>query len=570
MREERSRSQILFGFLPEQTVDLRGRVWKVKHWQSPIRKTVYDPALRREVARQAGAWAANGLDGGFIEDLMKGKTLNVLTLSMDDGVRVAPFPPVFLCRRCQRVSGTTDKKCRCGSQNWGQLPFVGYHECGALKAPYIPRCKTHNDVKLVLPGTASAAEIRMVCPQCSRQLQRGFGFPACQCGDGSLVFTVHRAAVVYTPRTVVVVNPPTPERIKELEQSGGPARALAWVADGMTRSSPRDLGPTRESFRQQMLDQGFDERVAEQLVEQAAAAGQFDEALSVDLSTVPQERRVEAQAEAVTIAMGVSESRTRIEHLVAGTEEWSERGMLYREKYPLALAHSGIETVELVEKFPVLTGNFGYTRGGVNPGTSRLVPFRDRQGNNVVYADLGVTEAFLVRLRPSAVAGWLQRRGHAVTPWSDEMSARVSLLSIGPIPRPGDNPTSADAGSELLTVVHSLAHRFIRRAAVFAGIDRNALSELIVPTHASFFVYAAARGDFVLGGLQAVFESELDQLLDDVAASEHRCPLDPGCQRAGGACMACLHLGEPSCRYYNSFLDRAVLGGLSGYLATLT
>jgi hypothetical protein len=30
--------------------------------------------------------------------------------------------------------------------------------------------------------------------------------------------------------------------------------------------------------------------------------------------------------------------------------------------------------------------------------------------------------------------------------------------------------------------------------------------------------------------------------------------------------MACLHLGEPSCRYYNRFLDRSVLFGARGYL----
>src|SRR4051812_39030535 len=35
MREHRSGSQILFGFLPEQTVDLSGRVWRVVQWKNP-------------------------------------------------------------------------------------------------------------------------------------------------------------------------------------------------------------------------------------------------------------------------------------------------------------------------------------------------------------------------------------------------------------------------------------------------------------------------------------------------------------------------------------------------------
>lgn len=30
--------------------------------------------------------------------------------------------------------------------------------------------------------------------------------------------------------------------------------------------------------------------------------------------------------------------------------------------------------------------------------------------------------------------------------------------------------------------------------------------------------------------------------------------------------MACLHVGEPSCRYYNQYLDRNVLTGVGGFL----
>lgn len=86
-----------------------------------------------------------------------------------------------------------------------------------------------------------------------------------------------------------------------------------------------------------------------------------------------------------------------------------------------------------------------------------------------------------------------------------------------------------------------------------------------MPLHLGFFVYAAARGDFVLGGLQTVFETELDGLLRAVTQEDHRCPLDPGCMHAGG-CMACLHLGEPSCRYFNRYLNRRTLSGESGYL----
>jgi hypothetical protein len=96
--------------------------------------------------------------------------------------------------------------------------------------------------------------------------------------------------------------------------------------------------------------------------------------------------------------------------------------------------------------------------------------------------------------------------------------------------------------------------------------NRASLSEFLVPHHLGFFVYAAARGDFGLGGLQAVFEGEMHLLLRDFVTGEHRCALDPGCTQNGAACMACLHLGEPSCRLFNRSLDRRTLYGPLGYL----
>ena len=73
-----------------------------------------------------------------------------------------------------------------------------------------------------------------------------------------------------------------------------------------------------------------------------------------------------------------------------------------------------------------------------------------------------------------------------------------------------------------MTLVHSYAHRMIRQTAVFAGIDRDALNEYLVPMHLGFFLYASPRGDFVLGGLQSVFETNLDELLVAVTSAEAR------------------------------------------------
>ena len=198
-------------------------------------------------------------------------------------------------------------------------------------------------------------------------------------------------------------------------------------------------------------------------------------------------------------------------------------------------------------------------------GQSRLVSFRDRGGIRA-YGNLSRTEALLFQLDPLAVVEYLRARGCSLADASTPRDARLAILRTAEIPSPAEERPQP-LGGEVVKLLHSYAHRLVRTLAAFSGIERDALAEYLVPHHLSVIIYASARGEFVLGGLQAVFETALDQTLDAFVAGEARCPLDPGCRSGGGACMACLHLGEPSCRWFNRYLDRAALFGANGYLS---
>lgn len=561
MKARRSASQVLFGFLPEQTVDLEGGVWKVKNWRNPIERVAVDVRkLSREIRRHAREWRDAGLDGGYVHDLERGADLKVLTLDREAGVYVEPFPKLWHCKRCRRISSDFGATCPCGAPRGtgkGQLPFVGYcSQCGAIKQPWIPTCPQHGERRVNWPGTASAREIVFDCPQCNRPIQKGLGMPPCHCGHGNITYAVHRASSVYTARSVVIVNPPSPERIREIAEAGGPPRALAWVVNGMKQGGVSAAPTTTESLRRRLVAEGLSAEQIE-LMLKALGTPAKDKGYISEI-TLPSAEDAEEQA--VSIALAMSEARTTIEELKVGTTS-SELKSLYSERYPESLRLAGLESIDLVDRFPVLTGMFGYTRGDTAPGASRLVPFKDRRGYQI-YADLTETEALFVRLAPSRVAEWLRQNGHAVRASAGDTDSRIAILESVT----GTDPASIAASDALFKLVHTYCHRFIRLTAVYGGIERNALSELVLHLHLGFFVYAGARGDFVLGGLQAIFESELDALANAFFKDEHRCPLDPGCEHGGGACMACVHLGEPSCRHFNSDLGRSVLTGEHGYL----
>jgi hypothetical protein len=566
MREERGASQILFGYLPGQTVDLRGKVWKVSRWNEPTEQQFDQAGLRRALLDAAGPWCPNpDLNDGICTELQRAAPVEVMRLNRRLGVEVESFPHIWRCRRCGRLSNRSSGACACGSDSRAQLHYVQFHSCGLLQEPTLDRCPAHAEVAMSLPGSAQIRDLRFYCPVCQRQLGRG-GFPfrrctACTLMPNHLERNVHRAASVFTPRFAVLINPADPAKARRLREGGGGARALQWVLDGMEGQDPMHGPPTVASLMDTLMQQGLPEDVAKELAEDALRKGKIKPSAGT-LPTMPAETAEPARDGAIDLASAVMEGRTTVQDMI--TRSVPPLQTLYRGRYAPALELTHLKSVEFLPKFPVATLAFGYTRGDSRPGASRLVAFRER-GKLRAYGEVHPTEALLFRLDPVAVHAWLVARGVLAGIARSESDARSAILSSIVIPRPVEE-NAQPLGGTVVELVHSYAHRSIRRLASFAGTERDSLGEYLIPHHLAFVVYAAVRGDFVLGGLQAVFETSLHEFLEDVMHGEHRCPLDPGCTAGGGACMACLHLGESSCRWFNRFLRRERLFGPGGFL----
>lgn len=566
MTSKRGLSQVVFGFLPDQTVDLEAGVWKVTEWAQPKGVQVEETTLREELARAASPWIRKDADNGFDEQLRMGGAISVVSPSEYGGVLRRRFPENFYCRNCRRLERSPDgRRCACGATAWIQLPFVAYHRCGRMESPWVRPCQAHREVEVILAKSATARDIRFQCPICKTNLG---GFPnlTCDCAYGGLLsYTIHRAAVVYTPRSLVVVNPPKPEFARTLRTPGGLKSALEWVLDGMQARGPLEVAPTLETLTATFVTQGFDEATASAMAQAAAASsGGKVQAHRSDGADLVDQQLADAEREALRMAFATAGGRTRLADLAATADAVSEGR--YRLLYQPSVKRLKLDEVELLENFPILTGIFGYTRGDASPGESTLRWFKSPSGEPLVHGFKADTEGLLFRLDPLSVGSWLSRRGFPIQHEGTPREARLDILRKCQAPFPGE-VVDGTPGVALMTLVHSLSHRVIRRISSLAGIERDALGEYLVPIHLGFVVFAASRGDFVLGGLQALFEHDLDKALDEVVSGERRCPLDPGCGRHGGACVACLHLGEPSCRYYNGFLDRRALFGDQGYLS---
>lgn len=566
MKATRSPSQVLFSHLPAQTTDLKSRIWRVSDWSSPLTLRVDSEGVRQRLLAAIDPWRTHGTDSGLSQLLHQGTAVEVVGINPELGVKVEAWPNVWRCQKCRRLAYSPGD-CQCGSKIWAQLPFVAFHECGYLGAPLIPKCPAHNQVAVLHSESSSVRDLKFVCPVCDRQIQSGLGAgrPCPGCSQPGLTFNVHRAASVFTPHTLTMVNPARPEHLRDLLADGGKEKCLRWIMEEMQTPRPEKLAATRQSMIDTFVSQGLPLSAAQAAVEAAISSGAegLDRAPKV-LGISPLTKEL-AENAALEVALASYEGRRSARGLLS-EPAGPQLKQLYSENYPPALNRAGLVDVDHLDRFPILRGVFGYTRGGKPVGETRLVSFKGRNQAVRVYADTNETEAFYLRLDPVRVATWLFEKGLLPTAPTESEDARLAIMNASSFPDRGDDLQSETTGSAVLSLLHSYSHRMIRQLAVLAGADRESLSEYLIPHHLGIFIYAAPRGQFVLGGLQSVFEADLDKLLDLQVGAETRCPLDPGCDRASGACLACLHIGEPSCSYYNKFLDRKVLFGPTGYL----
>lgn len=182
MKVERGQSQILFGMLPQQTVDLQSGVWRVASWTDPVRLPLDQTTVRSALLDAIAPWTATGQDAGLSGELRGAANVEAVAVNPDRGVLVESFPKQWRCRDCNRISPQRAQRCACGIMNEAQMQFVAYHTCGAVREPVLRRCPVHRAVRVRLPGTATARELYFDCPECGRQLSQGFPFQPCSCG----------------------------------------------------------------------------------------------------------------------------------------------------------------------------------------------------------------------------------------------------------------------------------------------------------------------------------------------------------------------------------------------------
>jgi hypothetical protein len=149
------------------------------------------------------------------------------------------------------------------------------------------------------------------------------------------------------------------------------------------------------------------------------------------------------------------------------------------------------------------------------------------------------------------------------------------------------NPDRYELGGPRETLVHTLAHLVMARAALKCGYPTASIRDRIynLPDgRLAFLIYVAeADSSGTLGGLvELAFGGRLESFVTSALESSQWCAQDPVCISSSafqvdhqvGACHQCVLLPETSCEKFNADLDRATIIGndercLPGILASL-
>lgn len=614
-RMSRGKQQVLYTYLPTNTIDFQGgSIARISHISGSRPDDINPRFMVERIREDAEAWPEE------FRPALRDITLQ----SPDRFVLIDPrevsaelFPKVFWCNRCGRVYDLSNQNrippsatCpRCNGGQLSQLRFVVVHRCGELRPLKPPTCQNcgagNGHVALETHGSERIGEFEWVCKRCGASAGGVFGgsCPACEWPGQtnverqelrSMRVLVHRANPTFYARSVTLLNIPH-RRLDGFFTLGEMWRPLAAakyfglpeIASRLLEEiRPLPIGDGNSQPALSTLDfdvllarQASGELTAEQVLQemQHLRALRAEEHRSgspqaivhrlVERSGVPTDVWNRAGQEMLEAVLPTETGRPR--NLLDTEQTERDRVTGYAEARRTA-CRLGIERLTLLDDFPIVKGTYGYTRLEPGPGATdtcrtRLNPFPTQphtDGRTPIFVDNVRADALMLQLNPDRVHRWLERNGYVIQQHggTDLGLARrahfVRLFDGAPL-----RQTLPDGPQRMVFgLLHTFGHIAVRQAALLCGLDRTSLSEYLLPRTLTAFLYCNHRFGATIGALTSLFEQALLEWLEAIRDT-HRCVYDPVCRERDGACHACAHLAESSCGYYNLNLGRAFLFG---------
>ena len=236
----------------------------------------------------------------------------------------------------------------------------------------------------------------------------------------------------------------------------------------------------------------------------------------------------------------------------------------------------GFTNVQACSGVPMLFTSYGYVREDSNPSKVKLRGFpKDKELENTskrpIYGTKLETEGILFEFDRKRIIEWLLQNKfidkeaynvpddlnneHALKAWF------LTNMNPNVINRNVEIDAQYNVTKHVYTLIHTISHLLMKKAAELCGLGIDSLSEYIFPGIPSVFIYCHNAQGFKLGAMFNLFEAFLDKWLINSVENADNCLYDPICIEDKGACLGCVHINEISCEHVNKDLNRAYLIG---------
>lgn len=605
---QRGLSQALYKYLPDSWIDFyikktrTAYTARVKNWNSGELQDINKKRLLEQIRLLTESFVDNGGNISNFGSEISDKTYDVLTPrgGINPDIIVEVNPLTFFCSSCRKVylfkssddflkyNNDLSKCCR---KTLKQISLVYTCECG-WGGPVTPRpCpkKEHGFSFLKYTGRFAficgkdgiTLEMRKKCPNCGKLL-----FPR---------NALDQSNYIPFPLSLIDLLGMDEERFLSNEESGANVILAYWlgqidelnyknlIKNGIPKESDETKSMQYQLMFKQFINSGLTKEQAENFAKMAVSGlsstsevDKIKEYIDINI-VIRDENKLNKLAIEIlefnrilnTSSVSNLEDAKRISRIL-NTHSRPENYNKTAEKF-------GIKTVQASGNVPFVFCSYGYTRKDSDPVeaakskkpiTLNAFP-QERNEKKNVYATKLNTEGILFEIDRKRIVEWLLSNEflseHAAPDISSDIELKkwfINYVNTDKISTFSNINRMEDSITYYVyNLLHSMSHSLLRQAAYLCGLDKNSLSEYILPNIPAIFIYCQNSQGFSLGALFNLFEAYFDKWLTSMRNELEKCIFDPICIERDRACAGCLYLNEISCVHFNKDLDRRFLIG---------
>lgn len=603
---KRGVSQSLYKYLPESWIDfsVRGEerynyIAHVTRWNSEKIDGINKQRLIRVVNHAIEAFGSASTEGNPIENTAgygTGLTMencNILNPKHESDERgiVAEISPItFYCPKCHRVYQFKDaetyqrnKKCHHCKLELKQFRHIYFCKCGSAtdKHPvYCKKCKSSEHIT----WSGKVGDYNFRCTKCGEKIPM---IKVCdQCGSRLLpkVALDPSQYFAYSINLIDIIDEKVEKFISETDYG-----ALLTISYWLGKITRRELyevlndGITSdpEAF-QKKYDESYDMFILAGL-DPSSAANAASALANKECGSKYFEIINDLRSKIFTSPESISKvSEAILEYLFvkeledsSSLDDAKEISKMLNtnanpEEFKEIADKRAISAVQVCGNIPFVSCSYGYTRDKSEPGEGVVLRAFKEEHNGIknIYATKLNTEGVLFEFDRRKILLWLDKNNyveHGSLPDLEDEEA-IKLWFVNNIRPELIKPFSKldpenKATYYVYTLIHTLSHLLIRSAASMCGLDKNSISEYILPSVPATLVYCQNSQGFNLGALFNLFEAYFDKWLSNTYQGAQKCIFDPICIERYKACTGCLFLNEVSCQHFNHDLDRSLIIG---------